>query len=103
MTGSDDPSHDAPTELRVEILIHGRVQGVWYRASAQAEARALGLKGWVRNEPRGEVRAVAEGPRHRLELFVAWCRQGPPKAVVTGVDVRWLDPAGEFRDFTVAR
>jgi acylphosphatase len=88
---------------RAEVLIIGRVQGVFYRASAQQEAMRLGLVGEVRNLPDGSVEVVAEGPRERIEDLVEWCKRGPPAAVVEHVGVRWSKAQGEFRTFMVAR
>jgi acylphosphatase len=88
--------------VRAELVVRGRVQGVFYRASAQAEARRLGLLGEVRNLAGGEVAAVAEGERRYVEEFVAWCRRGPPAARVEEVQVRYLAPRGGFRAFSVA-
>lgn len=73
----------------VLLKIHGRVQGVFFRAGTQKEAARLGLKGWVRNASDGSVEAVAEGERETLEKFIAWCHRGPPAAVVKKVDVTW--------------
>lgn len=88
---------------RARIRVAGTVQGVWYRASAEREAIARGLTGWVRNLPDGRVEAVAEGPREAVEHFIAWCRQGPPAARVEGVEVDWREATGEFEGFTVRR
>jgi acylphosphatase len=88
---------------RADVLISGRVQGVFFRASAQQEAMRLGLVGEVRNLPAGCVEVIAEGPRDALEEFVAWCRRGPPSAEVENVCVRWSASRGEFRTFMVAR
>ncbi|HTO99709.1 MAG TPA: acylphosphatase [Myxococcales bacterium] len=88
---------------RVEVVISGRVQGVFYRASAQQEAMRLGLVGEVRNLPDGSVEAIAEGLRERIEDFIAWCRRGPPAAEVDNVRVRWSAARGEFRTFMVTR
>ncbi len=63
----------------------GRVQGVFYRASACAEAERLGLRGWVRNRPDGRVEAVACGDAEGLAQFAAWLRRGPAEAEVTEV------------------
>ncbi len=65
--------------------VNGRVQGVYFRASAREKARALGLCGWVENLPDGRVSAVARGPAEALEAFAAWLAEGPPRAVVSGV------------------
>lgn len=86
---------------RVHLYIEGKVQGVWFRASTQAEAQRLGLSGWVRNRADGRVEAVAEGPREQLQALVDWCHQGPDLARVTEVDATWLEPAGNLRGFEV--
>lgn len=88
---------------RVRLIIKGRVQGVWYRASAQKAAQARGLAGWVRNLPDGSVEAIAEGPRETLEAFITWCRQGPPGARVDDVTTEWSAATGEFAGFDVRR
>jgi acylphosphatase len=86
---------------RAELLIEGRVQGVFYRASAQQEAQSLGLQGEIRNLPGGAVEAIVEGPKERVDEFIAWCRRGPPSAKVENVQVRWGPARGEFRTFIV--
>ena len=88
---------------RAELLILGRVQGVFYRASAQQEGMRLGLFGEVRNLPDGSVEAIVEGPRERIEEFVEWCKRGPPSAEVENVRVRWSKALGDFRTFMIAR
>lgn len=88
-------------DARVELRITGLVQGVTYRASAREAARELGLSGWVRNEVDGSVSAVAEGPRERLDEFIAWCHHGPVGAAVDGVETRFGPATGEFAGFTV--
>ena len=87
----------------VSLIIEGLVQGVFFRASMQAEAVRLGLSGWVRNVPAGGVQAHAEGPRERVEEFVAWCHHGPSGAVVTWVQVQWVDPTGDTGGFRITR
>ena len=88
---------------RIHLRIHGQVQGVFFRASTEVEARRLGLTGWVRNCPDGSVEVVAEGPRARLEDLVAWCRHGPPRAQVDHVEIEWSAATGEFSGFRTAR
>jgi acylphosphatase len=88
---------------RVHLVIRGRVQGVFFRGSAEDEATALGLTGWVRNCRDGTVELVAEGEESRIERLVAWCHQGPQGALVTDVDVLRETPTGEFTDFRVVR
>ncbi len=86
---------------RVELIIVGRVQGVFYRASACDKARELGLAGYARNLDDGAVEIVAEGEEGRLERLLAWCRIGPPAARVTRVEVTRAPATGEFAGFTV--
>ena len=69
------------------LRIMGRVQGVSYRAWAQAEARALGLTGFVRNETDGSVTAVISGPRDKVEEMITACHAGPGAADVRDVRV----------------
>lgn len=84
------------------LHIHGRVQGVWYRASCRDRARALNLSGFVRNEPDGSVYAEAEGAPDALDQLAAWCRQGPPRAEVERVEVS-EGPLRGFEGFEVKR
>ena len=86
---------------RVHVIVRGRVQGVYFRASARGCARQLGLAGWVRNRPDGGVELVAEGEKQQLEQFVTWCRSGPQGAAVTDVAVEWQEGTGEFVGFVV--
>ena len=86
---------------RLHLVIHGRVQGVFFRASARDEAVQHGLTGWVRNLPDGSVECVAEGAEPALQSFAAWCREGPPSARVDRVDERWGDASGELEGFRV--
>ncbi len=88
---------------RAELVITGRVQGVFYRASAQEEAQRLGVFGEIHNLPGGDVEAVVEGEKPAVEEFIAWCRRGPPSAHVEDVRVRWGAARGEFRTFRVTR
>ena len=77
----------------VRVRISGRVQGVFFRASCARLADELGLSGWVRNRPDGDLEAVFQGPASAVEDMVAWCREGPPHARVDAVDVRVEEPA----------
>lgn len=83
------------------VRVQGMVQGVGFRYSAMNRARSLGLKGWVRNEMDGSVTTRFEGEEADCEIFIQWLRQGPPSAVVNHVDVKELNPEGEFDRFTV--
>ena len=86
---------------RWQMLISGKVQGVYYRASAQQKASELGLTGYARNLSDGQVEVMAEGPEDGLEKLKRWCAEGPPEARVEAVDVRPGKPTGEFSDFNV--
>ncbi len=79
---------------RVRVLVSGRVQGVFYRATCAARARELGVAGWVRNLPDGRVEAAFEGEDAAVDAMVAWCREGPPYARVEGVEVIQEEPLG---------
>ena len=86
---------------RVRAIVRGRVQGVSYRASTVAQARRLGLTGWVQNRPDGGVELEAEGPTDAVAALLAWCEQGPPAARVTGVTVEELPATAAEREFGV--
>jgi acylphosphatase len=87
--------------IRARIAISGRVQGVYFRASARDVARAQRLSGWVRNRIDGDVEAVVEGQEHAVRAFIAWCHEGPPGAHVTDVQVIFEPYTGEFQGFRV--
>lgn len=69
----------------VQLLVKGRVQGVFYRATAKEKAEELGIKGWVRNTAEGYVEILANGTEEQLKKFIDWCYEGPPKAEVDEV------------------
>ena len=83
----------------VNIRVSGRVQGVFFRASTQGEARRLGINGFVRNEFDGSVYIEAEGLEPQVDQFIQWCRLGPPHAAVKTIRVRDgdLESFEEFR------
>jgi acylphosphatase len=87
--------------VSAQLRITGRVQGVWYRASAAQEARRLGLTGWVRNARDGSVEALAQGPNENVASFIDWCRDGPTGAIVGNVEVQWQDDPTACSEFTV--
>lgn len=75
-----------------QIRVSGRVQGVGYRAGLLEQARALGLKGWVRNRADGSVEALVRGDPEAVDAIIAWAKRGPPAARVSDVHV---GPAAE--------
>jgi acylphosphatase len=80
----------------MSILVSGRVQGVFYRASAKAKADELGITGLVQNMPDGKVYIEAEGADEELDHFKTWCSKGPPRAQVEQVEIK----EGDLRNFT---
>lgn len=85
-----------------EITVKGRVQGVFFRASTKQVADRLGINGQVRNLPDGSVWIAAESEEPAMEAFIAWCRQGPPEAVVTGLQLVEA-PLRHYKGFEVVR
>ncbi len=88
-------------KVRAHVYVSGRVQGVFFRTETQDEATRQGVSGWVRNLPDGRVEAVFEGEKDRVDRLVEFCKQGPPGARITNVEVVKEDYAGEFRNFRI--
>lgn len=86
----------------IRLIIKGKVQGVFYRATAKDVADLLGIKGWVRNLPDNNVEITATAAEDVLQKFIGWCKQGPPKAKVDDVIVEELSQE-EFKDFRIIR
>jgi acylphosphatase len=84
---------------RERVVVHGRVQGVFFRDSARRRAQQESLGGWVRNRSDGTVEAVFEGPHERVSRLVAFCERGPRGAHVEHVERFEEEPEGlnEFR------
>jgi acylphosphatase len=85
-----------------EIIIKGKVQGVFYRASAKEKADELGLNGWVKNRAEGSVEIWVEGADRYVLEMTEWCWQGPARARVDEVDVKVVEPDG-YLEFKVIR
>jgi len=86
---------------QLQLFGRGRVQGVYFRASTQREARRLGLTGWVRNRNDGSVEIVAEGEEVSIRELHGWAQKGPSAARVERVDTRWRSYTGDFPDFRI--
>ena len=82
--------------IHQSIHVIGKVQGVFFRASAKEMADKLGIKGFVRNERDGSVYIEAEGEDAFVKEFIKWCKNGPPRAVVFEVKVK----EGELKTFS---
>jgi acylphosphatase len=86
---------------RIHLIIKGRVQGVWFRASTQEKAMELGLTGWVRNRRDGSVEVMAEGDAIKVEELKNWCYKGPRGAMVSQVDSEELEFLGDLDRFEI--
>jgi acylphosphatase len=89
------PADDDQPIVRRRVVVTGHVQGVWFRDSCERVAAEHGVRGWVRNLPDLRVEAALEGRPEAVAAVVAWCQEGPPRATVTGVDVREESPQGD--------
>jgi acylphosphatase len=85
----------------LNLMIHGRVQGVWFRASTKEAASRLGVNGWVRNTPDGSVEAHIQGEDSAVEKMLAWCSQGPPGALVDHIDIMDVEIQDDYRAFSI--
>ena len=85
--------------MRVRVIVHGRVQGVFFRDTLRRRALARNVTGWVTNRGDGTVEAALEGRRADVEAILGFCRQGPARAEVERVEVREEEPEGshEFK------
>jgi acylphosphatase len=86
----------------VHLLIKGKVQGIFYRATARRVAGELGIKGWIRNTSEGDVEVMASGNEAALQRFTDWCRKGPEMAAVTDVSISKMEET-EFEGFVIIR
>ena len=81
-------------------VVHGRVQGVYFRAFVRNHAEVLGLKGYVRNLSGGRaIEVSAEGEKTKLDELLGHLNIGPSRAKVEHVDVKWSEYTGRFKDF----
>ena len=89
----------SPHKLTLHLVIHGRVQGVFFRDSMRREAQSLEVAGWVRNRSDGAVEAVVYGEPAAVDAIVRWARRGPEHAQVERVDI---EPAeGAYTGFEI--
>ena len=80
--------------IRRRVVVHGHVQGVFFRDSTRQRAQSRGVAGWARNRPDGAVEAVFEGDPGDVAALVEFCRHGPRGADVRSVDETSEDPEG---------
>ena len=88
-------------KTNVYVKIHGKVQGVWFRASTKQKAEQLGLTGWVRNTDDGCVEAVFEGEEKLVQDMIKWCYHGPPLSKVKNVEVKNQNSTNSFDSFLI--
>ncbi|MBW3004911.1 acylphosphatase [Candidatus Woesearchaeota archaeon] len=84
---------------RLHLIIHGEVQGVFFRDHVKKSAKDL--KGWVRNNPDGTVEVVAEGSEEELKRLLERCKKGPSASKVEDIAVKWEKATGEFEEFSI--
>ena len=80
--------------VRSRVVVHGYVQGVFFRDSCRREADSRGVSGWIANRPDGAVEAVFEGDADAVRALVDWCRSGPRGADVSSVEETSEEPEG---------
>lgn len=85
----------------VSAIVHGHVQGVYYRAFVRRRAIELDLEGYTRNLPDGTVEVRAEGEREHLQRLIGHLESGPPGAKVTKVVTEWSEYTGDYAGFSI--
>ena len=86
---------------RFHVVIHGKVQGVYFRDYTKAEALKLGVAGWIKNKPDGTVEAVIEGDTDKVDMMIKWLEGGSPGSEVSKIEVREERPYGETGAFNI--
>ena len=94
---------DNSTSKKIKVIITGRVQGVFYRASTQEMALKIGLTGYVKNLSDGSVEALFIGSEDQLNKAVNWCKQGPPSAIVENVSVSEFQTEDKYNSFLITK
>jgi acylphosphatase len=85
---------------RIHLIVHGKVQGVFYREHTMNAARKIGgITGYVKNLPDSTVEVVAEGEDKKLQELLKECKKGSFKADVREIDTKYEEPTGEFEGF----
>ena len=86
---------------RVHVVVEGKVQGVYFRTYTQAEAQNIGVGGWVRNRPDGNVEAAVEGENEKVDKMIEWFKTGSPMSQVSRVLVAEEKPLNETGLFNI--
>ena len=90
-----------PENARVLLKIHGKVQGVFFRAETKKKADSLSLAGWVKNAADSTVECLAEGEKEKLQQLIDWCYEGSEAAKVDKIDINWQLYQAEFKEFSI--
>lgn len=88
-------------QKRLELIISGKVQGIFFRKFIKEKADLLDLKGYVQNEPNGTLKAIAEGEENKLKELVIHAKTGPKLAQITDIKISWSNPTNEFKQFDI--
>lgn len=86
----------------MHVIIKGKVQGVFYRATAKEVAQNLKISGWIKNTDEGHVEAVISGSEDKLQQFIVWCKQGPSGAIITHVHAEEISEQS-FERFSILK
>lgn len=86
---------------RIHLIVSGNVQGVFFRHHTNKVANKLGLTGFVRNMPDGNVEVIAEGNENILKELIEFCKKGPIGAHVENVEIIYEEPKNEFNTFSI--
>ena len=88
--------------VSVQVVVYGRVQGVFFRAFVSRKATQIGLTGYVRNLPGGSaVEVQAEGERQKLAELLGYLKIGPPGAMVASIETKWSEHTGSYSGFSI--
>lgn len=87
--------------VRVQIVVTGLVQGVFFRFNTMRKALELGVNGWVKNRKDGKVEILCEGHEEDVKRMIEWCMKGPEGAFVSNTEIQWEDYSGEFHTFQI--
>lgn len=88
-------------EKRIEIIVLGQVQGVFFRQGVKRKADELGITGFVKNQEDSSVKIIAEGEEEKLKELIDWCRHGTEFSLVKDIKIKWLDDGQKFKDFQI--
>jgi acylphosphatase len=88
-------------EIKIKVIISGRVQGVFFRLNTKKKADELELSGWVKNTKDGKVEAIFEGDERYIYKMIEWCSKGPSNSKVTKVDIFKKKYVKEYDNFSI--